>query len=220
MTKETSASKRETRSLSRAESKELTRRRLLNSAMALLSGNGGDKLSVSAISRHAGIAQSSFYVHFRDLDDLLQVLGDELAVRRSSAVREARRRVREQPSAERVRDTFRIPLEQIIRNPDEYRAGLRVRFDPDSPLGSVVRDFQERERQDLVEDLVLAGYTVDTPREYRGAEMVAECLATMTEVLARGNLDGRYPDVDEILDVLVQIFFSGVASFFNPDQAE
>jgi TetR/AcrR family transcriptional regulator, fatty acid biosynthesis regulator len=218
MTEETPASKRQPRSLSRAESKELTRRRLLNSAMALLSG--GDKLSVSAVSRHAGIAQSSFYVHFRDLDDLLQVLGDELAVRRNLAVREARRRVRERPDVERVRDSFRIPLEQIITNPDEYRAGLRARFDPDSPLGHVVRDFQEREREDLVEDLVLGGYEVDTPRRRRSAEMVADCLGAMTEVLARGSLDGRYADVEEILDVLVHIFFSGVASYFDPEPVE
>lgn len=34
---------------------------------------------------------------------------------------------------------------------------------------------------------------------------------------ALGYVDGRYGDLDEILDVLVQIFFFGVASFFLPE---
>jgi TetR/AcrR family transcriptional regulator, fatty acid biosynthesis regulator len=200
----------------RADTKELTRRRLMTSAMELLDERGGSKLSVSAISRRAGVAQSTFYVHFSDLGELLRVLGDEMAVRRGIAVREARRRVREQTDVERVRETFRIPLEEMTSNPDWYRMGLRVKHDPESPLGEVVREMVARERQDLVEDLVLAGYPVDTPVKNRSAEMVADCLAAMTEALARGNIEGRYPDTDELLDVLVQIFFEGVIAFFEP----
>jgi TetR/AcrR family transcriptional regulator, fatty acid biosynthesis regulator len=184
--------------------------------MDLLNDQGGSQLSVSAISRKAGVAQSTFYVHFKDLPQLLRALGDELAVRRGIAVREARREVREQTDAERVRETFRIPLEEMTRNPDWYRMGLRVKHDPGSALGDVVREMQSRERRDLVEDLVLAGYQVDKPEEQRSAAMIADCLAAMTEILALGHIEGRYPDVEEILDVLVRIFFEGVISFFPP----
>jgi TetR/AcrR family transcriptional regulator, fatty acid biosynthesis regulator len=211
------SSERRGRTLRRAEMKELTRRRLVTSAMELLDEQGGSKLSVSAIARRAGVAQSTFYVHFDDLGQLLRELGEELAIHRGIAVREARRRVREDPDAQAVRETFRIPLEEMTSRPDWYRMWLRVRFDPESPLGDVVREMLDRERRDLVDDLVLAGFPIETPVERRIAEMVADCLATMTETLARGQIEGRYPDNDEILDVLVQIFYRGIMSFFrNP----
>jgi TetR/AcrR family transcriptional regulator, fatty acid biosynthesis regulator len=202
------------RRLRRAEAKELTRARLVAAAMDLLNSEGGSRLSASAISRKAGVAQSTFYVHFHDLPELLRALGDELAVRRGVAVREARRKVREQPDAERVRETFRIPLEEMTSNPDWYQMGLRVRHDPSSPLGDVVREMLRREREDLVDDLRLAGYDMNTAAGERGARMIADCLAAMTESLAQGHVEGRYPDVEEILDVLVRIFFEGVASSF------
>jgi TetR/AcrR family transcriptional regulator, fatty acid biosynthesis regulator len=203
------------RSTTRAEGKELSRRRLLRAATELLDERGGSKLSVSAIARRAGMAQSSFYVHFRDLDDLLRTLGDEMAVRRGHAVREARRRVREDPDAERVRETFRIPLEEIVSNPEWYRSGLRALYDPESPLGDVIREMLARERRDLVDDLLLAGFRTDTPSDRRSVEMIADCLAAMTEALAQGHLEGRYPELEEILDVLVQVFFEGVSSYFD-----
>jgi TetR/AcrR family transcriptional regulator, fatty acid biosynthesis regulator len=202
------------RPATRAEAKELSRSRLLRAATELLDQHGGSKLSVSAVARRAGMAQSSFYVHFRDLDDLLRTLGDEMAVRRGRDVREARRRVREDPDAERVRETFRIPLDEIVSNPEWYRTGLRALYDPESPLGEVIREMLARERRDLVDDLLLAGFRTDAPRG-RSVEMTADCLAAMTEALAQGHLDGRYPELDEILDVLVQIFFAGVISFFD-----
>jgi TetR/AcrR family transcriptional regulator, fatty acid biosynthesis regulator len=210
---------RPSRPASRAEAKELSRRRLLRAATELLDERGGSKLSVSAVARRAGMAQSSFYVHFHDLDDLLRTLGDEMAVRRGRAVREARRRVREDPDAERVRETFRIPLEEMVSNPEWYRTGLRALYDPESPLGEVIREMLARERRDLVDDLLLAGFRTDSPARRRSVEMTADCLASMTEALAQGHIEGRYADVDEILDVLVQIFFGGFISFFDQDVA-
>jgi TetR/AcrR family transcriptional regulator, fatty acid biosynthesis regulator len=201
--------------LRRAEMKELTRRRLMTSAMELLDEQGGSKLSVSAIARRAGIAQSTFYVHFDDLGQLLRELGEELAVHRGIAVRDARRRVRETPDAQGVRETFRIPLEEMTSRPEWYRMWLRARFDPESPLGDVVREMLDRERRDLVDDLILAGFPSNTTIEHRSAEMVADCLAAMTESLARGQIEGRYPSNEEILDVLVRIFDGGIMSFFS-----
>jgi AcrR family transcriptional regulator len=208
---------RQPRPRSRAEAKELSRRRLLDAAAQLLDERGGSKLSVSAIARRAGLAQSSFYDHFDDLDDLLRTLGDEMAVRRGVAVREARRQVREDRDVERVRETFRIPLDEIVSNPEWYRTGLRALYDPESPLGDVIREMLARERRDLADDLLLAGYRTDTPARRRSVEMTADCLAAMTEALAQGYIEGRYAELDEILDVLVQIFYGGFVSFFDED---
>ena len=61
----------------REEAKFLTRRRLLDAAATLLGETGYAGLSASAVTRAAGVAQPTFYVHFRDKNDLVRTLADE-----------------------------------------------------------------------------------------------------------------------------------------------
>ena len=204
------------RPLRREEAKELTRRRLLRAALALLDEKGEVGLSASAISRAAGIAQSSFYVHFRDKDDLLTALGDEAVLYMRRLLREARRRSREEPTdQEQLRATFRLPLESIARHPALFRLGLRARHNRASPLGEATREFHAGYRRDLAEDLVMLGFADSTPIKRRRVEMIADGYIALTEALAEGYLDGRYPDIEEIVDVLI-VFTLGPRSLL-PD---
>lgn len=43
------------------------------------------------VAREAGVAQATFYVHFRNPGDLLRTLGEEAGRQLDSALREARR---------------------------------------------------------------------------------------------------------------------------------
>jgi TetR/AcrR family transcriptional regulator, fatty acid biosynthesis regulator len=204
------------RPLRREEAKELTRRRLLEAALRLLDERGEAGLSASAVSRAAGIAQSSFYVHFRDKDDLLSALGDEAVLRMRRVLREARRRSREEPTdQERLRATFRLPLQSIAAHPALFRIGLRTRHEPASPVGEAARELLAGYRRDLVEDLTMLGHASSTPADRRRAEMVADGYIALTEALAIGHLDGRYPDIDEIVDVLV-VFTLGPSTLLPP----
>src|SRR5690606_7427064 len=63
--------------LTRSEAKDLTRRRLLRAALEILDKEGEAGLTTVAVAKAAGIAQSSFYVHFKDMQDLLRALADE-----------------------------------------------------------------------------------------------------------------------------------------------
>jgi len=192
------------RPLRREEAKELTRRRLLNAALKLLDEKGEAGLSASAVSRAAGIAQSSFYVHFRDKHDLLMALGDEAVLNMRRVLREARQRSREEPTdLERLRATFRLPLQSIARHPALFRIGLRARHNRASPLGEVTREFHAGYRRDLSEDLAMLGHPNSTPTDRRRVEMIADGYIALTEALAEGYLAGRYPEIEEIVDVLV-----------------
>ncbi len=204
------------RPLRREEAKELTRRRLLQAALRLLDERGESGLSASAVSRAAGIAQSSFYVHFRDKDDLLSALGDEAVLRMRRMLREARRRSREEPSdQERLRATFRLPLQGIAAHPALFRIGLRARHEHASPIGEAARELLAGYRRDLFEDLVALGYAASTSAERRRAEMIADGYIALTEGLACGHLDGRYPDIEEIVDILV-VFTIGPRTLLPP----
>jgi len=191
------------RALSRGEAKELTRQRLMQAALRILDESGEGGLTVSAVARAAGIAQSSFYVHFRDRDDLLTALGDEAVLRMRRMLRDARRRSMEEPTdVERLRATFRLPLERTIAHPALFRIGLRARHDR-SPLGDATREVLAGYRRDLYEDLAVLGLATDTAAGRRQVEMIADGYIALTESMIIGHLEGRYPNIEEIVDVLV-----------------
>jgi AcrR family transcriptional regulator len=191
------------RALSRSEAKSITRRRLLDAAIQILDEEGEAGLTTTAVTRMAGIAQSSFYVHFTDLDDLLHVLIEDLAAERQRRTREARKLVRATPSAEHLRETFRIPLADLITHARVFRLTQRARHDRSSPLGDWSRELLDATRQALIDDLHAAGMPSRRAVERRRASMVADGIIALTESLANGHLDGRYPDIEEIIDVLV-----------------
>ncbi|WP_344943813.1 TetR/AcrR family transcriptional regulator [Sphaerisporangium flaviroseum] len=190
--------------LTRSEAKDLTRRKLIRAAMAILDEEGEAGLTTVKIARRAGIAQSSFYVHFKDKQDLLRALAEHCARQLLGSMREARRRAREAPSdLERHRETFRIPLEAISRHPELLRIQLRARHDPSSPLQELATETATAYRDHLAADLAALGYTAGDERSRRRLEMVAEGINALTNTLALGHIEGRYTDVEETLDVLV-----------------
>lgn len=54
-------------------------------------------------------------------------------------------------------------------------------------------------------ELVARGYPATTPGEQRRLEMIADIHIAATEVMTMGHITGRYPDVDEIADMLVLV---------------
>ena len=201
--------------LSRREAKSLTRWRLLDAAGRLLAAEGYAGLSASAIARAAGIAQPTFYVHFRDKDDLLRTLGEEQVGTLRQRLREARARIREGAGEAGVREAFRIPLEMWIAHPGLLKLNARELHQPGSPLAEVLRGFRAEILRDLVEDLAGFGLPDATPAERERLEMIAEAMMAQTEALALGYLEGRYRSVDAIVDVLAR-FAAGAMLLDHP----
>jgi TetR/AcrR family transcriptional regulator, fatty acid biosynthesis regulator len=192
------------RRLTRKEAKEVTRRRLLRAALEILNEKGETDVSASTVSRAAGIAQPSFYEHFSNKNELLRALGDELFTVMRQALGDVRRAALEAPNDdERLREQFRRPLEVIAANPAWFRLALRARHLTSSPLGHSSREMIGNTRYDLVEELVQRGYPHDSPADIRRLQMVADGYIALTETLALGHLSGRYPDIEEIVDMLM-----------------
>jgi hypothetical protein len=137
---------------------------------------------------------------------LLRELVAEVWAERQEASRSARRAAGAQPDStvsDVVRAGFRSTVTRSAAHPALLRLVLRSRLDPESPLGHDARAKAGRTRRRIVNRLAATGTPVDTPAELRQAQMMADGLSAMTEALVLGHLEGRYPDVDEILDVLV-----------------
>jgi AcrR family transcriptional regulator len=195
-----------TRSISRREAKQLTRKRLLGAARRLILAGGESRVAASVVAQQAGVGGATFYEHFRNRDDLIRALSDNLFDELRDKLAKARREALGAPDDEgKLRQEFRTPLEVLAANPDLFRLALRVRHHSGSPLGDSSRRLTGNTRKDLVSELVDRGYPAATPAERRRLEMVADIHIAATEVLALGYISERYPDIDEVVDMLVLV---------------
>lgn len=190
--------------VSRREAKDLTRRRLQAAALRIIDAHGEAGLSTGRVAREAGVAQATFYVHFRNMEELLRTLGEEAGRQLDTALREVRRTSREAPEdPEKLRATFRVPLERMLAHPELFRLFRRLRLAPSSGFAEPVAEQAARNRAHLVDDLVAAGFPHATERQRRRLEMIADGLIALTETMAIGHLEGRYSDLEQSVDVLV-----------------
>jgi AcrR family transcriptional regulator len=191
---------------SRKEAKQRTRERLLESASTMLLTDGEESISAIAVARAAGVANATFYEHFANRDDLLRTLAEGLFANLRDELKGPRRDALEAPSSEeRLRRQFRVPLQVLIANPRLYRLALRARHQPASALGESSLRLTGSTRRDLVQELIDRGYPASTPVERRRLEMIADINIAAVETLALGHLSGRYPDIEELVDMLVLV---------------
>ncbi|MEW6270456.1 MAG: helix-turn-helix domain-containing protein [Thermodesulfobacteriota bacterium] len=196
------------RSLTREEAKLITRRRLLEAAARTLREEGLAALTTGRVAREAGVAQPTFYVHFKDMDALLEALADEKMAEVRVALRAARRRLHEAQAEDALRETFRLPLRAFVEQPDLWRLFYQELHRPQSPLGRVAREIQGEMHRDLVEDLVAMGAPAGTPEDRERVDMVAESLIALTQAFGMAYVDGRYRDLEKIVDLLVQYAYA------------
>ncbi len=192
--------------LTRRQSKALTRERLLAAARRLLLAGRETDLAASRVAREAGVGGATFYEHFKSRDDLMQALAHDLFDKLRVELGKRRREALESPDDEsRLRQEFRTPIEILAGNPDLFRLALRMRHHSGSALGDSSRRLTGSTRGDVVGELAARGYPARTTRERRRLEMIADIHIAATEVMALGYLSGRYPDLDEVLDMLVLV---------------
>ena len=172
--------------------------------MLLLGGE--ESITAIAVARAAGVANATFYEHFANRDDLLRTLGEGLFADLRTELEGPRRDALEAPtSEERLRRQFLVPLQVLVANPRLYRLALRARHQPASALGESSLRLTHSTRRDLVQELVDRGYPASTPVDRRRLEMIADINIAAVEALAIGHLSGRYPDLEEIVDMLVLV---------------
>ncbi len=185
--------------------KQQTRQRLLDAAVAILDEQGEAGLTTTSVTRRAGVAQSTFYVHFVDMDDLLRALVSQLWASGRAATRRTRQRARAEALSvrEAVRALFRRTEQMLSAHPAVLRLVLHSRLDPTSPLGELTRAELETSRRNLTAALASAGAPHGTASERRRLAMRVDGIFALMETYALGLIDGRYEDLEEVIDALV-----------------
>lgn len=106
--------------------KRKTRRSLVEAAFSQLSAERSfASLSLREVAREAGIAPTSFYRHFRDVDELGLTMVDESGLMLRQLMRQARQRIAKGGSV--IRTSVSTFMEFIGNNPNAFRLLLRER---------------------------------------------------------------------------------------------
>lgn len=134
--------------MNRQEQKQKTRQNIINAAFNLLDDNKTlSAISLREVARGAGIAPTSFYRHFKDLDELGLTLVDEAGLALRQLMRQARRRIESGGGVIEISvNTF---LEFISANTNVFRLLLREH----TGTSAAYRTAVHREIQHFVEEL-------------------------------------------------------------------
>jgi TetR/AcrR family transcriptional regulator, fatty acid biosynthesis regulator len=190
---------------SRQIAKEQTRQRLLDAALDILDRDGEAGLTTTRVAQRAGVAQPTFYVHFEDMDDLLRTLVHRLWAERRTEARPTRDTVRRATTQAAIRALFRTTVASLVAHPAVLRLVVRSRLDPSSPLGDDTRAEYELTVANLSATLAATGVPHTTPEDRRRLRMRADALMAAVETLALGHIEGRYDDIEDVLDVLMGV---------------
>jgi AcrR family transcriptional regulator len=180
------ASSPSNRRLTRRESKQLTRQRLIDAAVDLLRSEGVAALTTGRIAARAGIAQPSFYGHFASLEEFIDVAAGEIGARARRAMHAERRRMVLADARAAVRATYEAGFDVFLRHRPEAEILLRYRHEP-TALGRALQAVVAGARGDLVADMRSIGLDEHLlPNlELHGELVVAMTLAALEAVIEK-----------------------------------
>ena len=110
----------------RTRKKELTRRAIVDAALTQLSPEQSfSGLSLREVAREAGLAPTSFYRHFKDMEELGLTLVDEAGLTLRQLMRQARKRIEDGGGV--IRTSVETFMEFVSENENIFRLLLRER---------------------------------------------------------------------------------------------
>lgn len=181
----------------RAKQKERTRLALIEAAFNQLSAEHSlSNLSLREVSREAGIAPTSFYRHFKDMNELGLTLVDEAGLTLRQLMRQARRRIKSEGSV--IHTSIHTFMEFIENSSNQFRLLLRER----SGTSIAFRSAVAREIKHFI--LELAHYLENETNCNAGhAYIQAEAMVTLVFNAGAEALDIDKKQRDELVDRLV-----------------
>ncbi|WP_347815412.1 HTH-type transcriptional repressor FabR [Hahella sp. CR1] len=170
----------------RAQQKERTRQALMNAALQQL---GPDRnfasLSLREVAREAGIAPTSFYRHFNDLEELGLALVDEAGITLRRLMRQARKRVAKKGGlVETSIDTF---FEYLNSNANLFRLLLREKSGVSLRFRTAIKAETDHFITELAADLGRFGENGGAP--LRDPKAVADALVVLVFNCGSEGLD-------------------------------
>lgn len=191
----------QTSRLTRRESTELTRRRLIDGAIEILRREGVVAATTGRIARAAGLKQPSFYVHFADRDEILNAAAAEIGHVMIETLQRELSRIDSSDPRRSIRAAHSAIVDRFLSEPELTRIFLRHRADDGTVLGRAFRRLLDDARGELVESLLRHG--VAKGRD--SAEAHVELLVAAVLGMLEGLLDGRLRDRSASIEAMARI---------------
>jgi len=189
---------------SRAEQKSRTRRALMDAALAQLSADRSfGSLSLREVTRQAGLAPTSFYRHFTDLDELGMTLVDEGGVALRQLMRQARRRiVRNGDDGSAIATSIDTFMEYLQGNANLFRLMLRERTGLSEHFRTAIKAEIDHVATELAVDL--RRFAAAEGRRLAEPKLVAEAMVALVFSQGAEALDAS-AEIQEQLKVKLKI---------------
>lgn len=181
----------------RAQQKLKTRQALIEAAFNQLSAEHSfSNLSLREVAREAGIAPTSFYRHFKDMNELGLTMVDEAGLTLRQLMRQARQRIASGGSV--ITTSVQTFMEFIDNQPNQFRLLLRER----SGTSKAFRSAVAREIKHFT--LELAHYLEgETQCESAHAYMQAEAMVTIVFTSGAEALDLEGQSQEELVERII-----------------
>lgn len=179
----------------RAEQKLRTRRALMDAALDQLSEDRGfGSLSLREVAREAGIAPTSFYRHFTELDELGLALVDEGGVALRQLMRQARKRIARDGSA--ISTSVETFIEYLDNNTNLLRLMLREKTGVSKPFRTAIKAEIDHVVTELADDL--DRFAQQQGKPLCEARLVAEAMVTLVFNQGAEALDATPKEKEEL----------------------
>lgn len=189
------------RTLSRQEAKLVTRHRLLQAAMSILLDKGREGLTTGAVTKVVGVAQPTFYVHFPDMEALLEELATDIVDKLRQTLREARQPMRGAVDVVAAsREAFRLSIRACVKHADLLRIFLAEQYRPDSTLGACAQSLLSEMRDELVADVSELPFTAGLKPPQMA--LIAEGIVSLILQFGLALAEKRQTDEEAIVDLL------------------
>ncbi len=185
----------------RNDQKLTTRRAIVDAALKLSAERGFSSLSLRGVTKEAGIAPTSFYRHFSDMDELGLALADEVGMSLRQLVREARRRVDESGKGSVIRASIQTFLESVEKNENLFRLLLGEGSGSTPHFRRAISKEIKRFTDDLAEDLVREAK--ETERPIAHVNHAAEAMVTVAFTLGASAIDLPHEDRLAVIERII-----------------
>lgn len=198
----------------KSTTKEKTRRSLVEAAFSQLSAERSfASLSLREVAREAGIAPTSFYRHFRDVDELGLTMVDESGLMLRQLMRQARQRIAKGGSV--IRTSVSTFMEFIGNNPNAFRL-LRERSGTSAAFRAAVAREIQHFIAELADYLELENHMPRAFTEAQAEAMVTIVFSAGAEALDVGPEQRR--QLEERLVLQLRMISKGAYYWYRREQ--
>ena len=191
--------------MSRQMNKERTRRRLLQAILKTIHRHGYGALTTGRVAQLAGVAQPTFYVHFRSMDQALEQVADWVAEELGPSF-DRRGAVEADRAADVLQEAVAQCTRALVRDRKVAEVFLRSRRDQTSPLG-LRWTLLTSNLRDRMGQIVFQIRPDIAPGD---AALHADLLVGAVFALAEADLDGRVEDIGRATSIASRGLISSI----------